>query len=408
MSIKEARRLSVMEQLDKKAMTIDQASRELRVGQRQVLRIKHRFKTEGAVGIISRRRGKPNVRQIPQEVRQKALKALADPVCKGWGPTFAKEKLSLMHKIEVSAETIRKWMIEEGLWKSKKKKERKIYQRRTRRSRFGELVQGDGSHHAWFEDRGEKCALLVFVDDATSRITSGKFFPAETTEGYLDVLELHLKKYGIPRSLYVDKHSVFRVNRQEIKKGEGETHFGKVLKELGVGLICAHSPQAKGRVERANGTLQDRLVKELRLRDISSIEEGNAYLPEFIKQYNRQFGKKANEEEDAHLPLRSTDNLKKIFARKEKRKLSKDLSFQYKGIFYQLEIKERNRIRKTHVDILEMQGKPILVEVGGKSCGYKQWKEVSYQQPKIIDAKELELSWRSPKKSKPKKHHPWR
>ena len=146
------------------------------------------------------------MRQFPREIREKALKALADPVCKGWGPTFAKEKLALMYKIEVSAETIRKWMIEEGIWKSIKKKERKIYQRRTRRSRFGELIQGDGSHHAWFEDRGEKCALLLFVDDATSCITSAKFFPTETTEGYLEVLELHLEEHGIPMSIMDPKN----------------------------------------------------------------------------------------------------------------------------------------------------------------------------------------------------------
>jgi hypothetical protein len=248
----------------------------------------------------------------------------------------------------------------------------------------------------------------MFVDDATSSITSAKFFPTETTAGYLEVLQEHLEKHGIPRGLYVDKHSVFRVNREEIKKGVGETHFGKVLKELGVELICAHSPQAKGRVERANGTLQDRLVKELRLLGINNIEEGNGYLPIFLKKHNLQFGKKASEEENAHLPLRSTDDLERMFARKEKRKLSKDLSFQYKGTFYQLETKERNRIRKTHVEILEVEGKPILVEIAGKPYGYKQWKEVSYQQPKIVDVKELEASWRSPRKLKPKKHHPWR
>lgn len=278
MSLKEAKRLSVMEQLDKKTLSIGQASRELGLSSRQIKRIRKRYRFEGREGIISKRRGRPNIRKIPEGVRQRVIKALYNPLWEGWGPTFSREKLASEHNIYLSVETIRKWMIEEGLWKSKSKKTRKIYQRRTRRSRFGQLLQGDGSHHDWFEGRGEKCALLLFVDDATSKITAAKFFPAETTQGYLEILEQHLQKHGRPGSLYVDKHSIFRINRDEVKKGDYATHFGRVLKELDIELIYAHSPQAKGRVERANGTLQDRLVKEMRLKQISDIEGGNAFL----------------------------------------------------------------------------------------------------------------------------------
>ncbi len=193
-----------------------------------------------------------------------------------------------------------------------------------------------------------------------------------------------------------------------MRKGEGETHFAKVLKELDIELICAHSPQAKGRVERANGTLQDRFVKEMRLRGISSIEEGNTYLPEFIEEYNKQFGKIAAEQEDAHRPLRSQDELERVFARKASRKLSKDLSFQYKKVLYQIQTKSPNRIRKTHVQIIEKQGKAIVVEIGGKAYEYKKWQDVADTRPKVIDAKELELSWQRRPQIKPKKHHPWR
>jgi len=396
-----------MEQVAKRLLSIDEASRELGLSPRQVLRIKKRYREEGQEGVISKRRGKPNVRRISEGVRKKVVKALYDPLWGGWGPTFAKEKLEETHKIHVSVETLRKWMVEEGLWKRKKKKEVKIYQRRTRRSRFGQLLQGDGSHHDWFEGRGEKCALLIFVDDATSKITSAKFTPSETTQGYLEILEEHLQKYGRPGSLYVDKHSIFRINQEKTIKGDGKTHFGRVLQELNIELICAHSPQAKGRVERANGTLQDRLTKEMRLKQVGNIEEGNRFLPKFIEAYNKKFGKEAASEEDGHLPLRAADDLERIFARKERRKLSKDLSFQYEGTLYQIQTKKPNRIRKTHAEIIERYGKPIIVEIGGKVYKYTQWNDTAYERTKILDCKELEVSWRSPQNSKPHKHHPW-
>ncbi len=408
MTIKEASRLSVMHQIDKKMLSIRKASEELGLSYRHTRRLRKRYEAKGKKGLISKRRGHFSPNRISQDVRNQVVELLKDPLSKGWGPTFAKEKLETLHGLHVSRETMRSWMIEEGLWKSKRKKERRIYQRRTRRSRFGDMIQGDGSHHDWFEGKSEKCALLLFVDDATSQITSARFFPTETTDGYLEVLENHLKSYGRPCTLYVDKHSVFRVNNQEIKKGEGETHFAKVLKELDIELICAHSPQAKGRVERANGTLQDRLVKEMRLRGISNIEEGNSYLQEFIEGYNRQFGKIATEQEDAHRPLRCQDELERIFARKESRKLSKDLSFQYKKTLYQIQTKSPNRIRKMHAQIIEKRGRPILVEIDGKAYDYKKWKDVADTRPKIIDAKELELSWQKRPQTKPRKHHPWR
>lgn len=299
-------------------------------------------------------------------------------------------------------------MINQGLWKPKRKKERKIYQRRTRRSCFGELLQADGSPHDWFEGRGDKCTLLHFVDDATSKITAGKFFPTETTNGYLDVLEEQIQSYGRPLSLYSDKHSIFKINREQVKEGTNQTHFNKVLEELNIEHICAHSPQAKGRIERANATLQDRLVKEMRLKGISSIEEGNAFLPEFIADYNQRFGKAPKDLEDAHRPLGAEDDLEVIFAQKTIRKLSKNLTFQHKGALYQLETKSPNRIRKTHVQIIERRGKPIDVEIGGIVYKYTEWRDVAYKGPQVLDAKELEGHWRSLGKTKPKRNHPWR
>jgi hypothetical protein len=326
-----------------------------------------------------------------------------------FGPTLASEKLESLDREKVSSETLRKWLIEEELWKPKRKKEQRIYPRRTRRSRFGELLQGDGSPHDWFEGRGEKCTLLQFVDDATSKTTVALFTLVESTEGYLALLKAHLERYGRPRGLYVDKHATFRVNRQEIAKGEGTTHFGKVLKDLGIELICAHSPQAKGRVERKNGVLQDRLIKEMRLRGISSLEEANAFLPQFLEELNDRFGKEAMDPQDAHRPMRVQDDLKRIFARKDQRKLSKDLTFQHQGIVYLIQTKTPNRMRHASVNVFWRKGEPIEVEYNGLRLEYKKWSEATYERPRILDSKEIgALGWIAKKPIKPKSNHPWR
>ena len=292
------------------------------------------------------------------------------------------------------------------IWEVKRKKEKKVYQRRKRRSRFGELIQGDGSPDDWFEGRGEKCTLLQFVDDATSQTTAAHFVKAETTEGYLELLKKHLEKYGRPLGLYVDKHSVFRVNRKELEKGVGITHFGKVVKELGIELICAHSPQAKGRVERKNGVYQDWLIKEMRLRGISSIEEANKYLPEFLREMNKKFGKEPEEKGDAHRELRKRDDLNKIFARKEKRVVSKNLTVQYQGVLYMIETMTPNRMRHAKVEVIEKEG-GVEIEYQGKKLKYRKWSETVYEKPNVLNHKEIE-SWEIKRSPKPKRHHPWR
>ena len=262
MSLKEAERLSVMQQIDKKILTLKKASEEMDLSLRQTKRVRKRYLKQGKAGLISLKRGKESNRKFCQSFRGKVMSLVRGKYV-DFGPTLATEKLERVDGLKLSPETLRKWFIEEGLWKPKRKKEVKVYQRRTRRSRFGELLQGDGSPHDWFEERGERCTLLQFVDDATSKTTMALFVPTETTEGYLELLRAHLLKYGRPMGLYVDKHVIFRVNREELQKGNGITHFGQVLKDLGIELICANSPQAKGRVERKNGFFQDRLIKEM-------------------------------------------------------------------------------------------------------------------------------------------------
>lgn len=407
MSIKEANRLSIMRQVDKKILTAEKASEELGISLRQTKRIRKRYLLYGEAGLISKHHGKVSPNRIDSKLKEAVMKILRKDEYVGFGPTFTKEKLRERHGYYLSDETLRQWMIQEKLWETKTRRDRKVYQRRVRRSRFGELLQGDGSRHAWFEDRGEECTIVIFVDDATSRLTAGKFVPVETTDAYQQILEEHLDKYGRPLGLYVDKHSIFRVSREVSGAKEGQTHFARVLKDLDIELICAHSPQAKGRVERANGTLQDRLIKEMRLRGISTIEEGNRYLPLFMEEYNRKFGKEPRSPEDANRALREEDNLERIFARRSTRKIAKDLSFQYEGTFYQIEPKLPNRFRPTYVNILERPGKPILIEAGGKEYPYSEWGSQDGK-PRVLDSKELEAHWPSQIKKKPRRNHPWR
>lgn len=407
MSIKEAERLGTMRQIDKKKLTLAKASEELGLCLRQTKRVRKRYLEQGERGLISLKRGRESNRKIDEGIRDRAIKLIKEKL-DDFGPTLAKEKLEEYEGIKVSDETVRKWLIEEGLWKVKRKKEEKVHQRRERRRRFGELLQGDGSPHDWFEGRSEKCVLIQFVDDATSKTTVARFVKAETTDGYLDLLKDHLKKYGKPLGLYVDKHSVFRVNREEVKTGVGITHFGQVAKELGIDLICANSPQAKGRVERKNGVFQDRLIKEMRLRGINTMEEGNSFLPEFLEIINEKFGKEAASAEDAHREMRVRDNLERIFARKETRKISKNLTFQYKGTLYMVETKTPHRLRYATVDVLSIE-EDIKVEYKGKPLEYKKWSETIYEQPRVLDSKELEgISWASKRYPKPRRNHPWR
>ena len=251
--------------------------------------------------------------------------------------------------------------------------------------------------------------MLQFVDDATSNTTAARFEPTETTEGYLKLLQGHLEEYGKPLGLYVDKHTTFRVNREELKKGIGITHFGQVMKDLEIELICANSPQAKGRVERKNGVFQDRLIKEMRLQGINTIEEGNKFLPQFLEGINKKFGVAPANPKDAHRPLRAKDDLKKIFARKDKRKLSKDLTFQHNGILYLIETKTPNRLKHATIVVSWLQEGITEVQYDGVKLKYRKWTETVYQQPKVLDRKEvatIDLSHR--KKMKPGKHHPWK
>ena len=410
MSIKEADRLGIMRQIDKKNLTIKKASEQLGLSLRHCKRVRKRYLKEGPYGLISRKRGCPSNNKIPEEIRGKAI-FLIKTQYSDFGPTLASEKLKERDGVQLSRETLRKWMIGERIWEAKRKKEKRVYQRRTRRSRFGELLQGDGSPHDWFEGRSEKCTLLQFVDDATSKTTAAKFVPSETTEGYIGLLEEQLKKYGRPLGLYVDRSSIFCVNKKEVQKSKAITRFGKVLRDLDIELICANSPQAKGRVERKNGVFQDRLIKEMRLQGINTIEKANAFLPIFLEEHNKRFGRDPANPEDAHRPLRKQDDLRKIFSRKDQRKLSKDLTFQYQGTLYMVNTDTPNRLKYASIDILERENEDIEIEYKGKKLKYRKWSETIYERPLIASSKDIEsigIGWANKKPVRPSKHHPWR
>lgn len=306
-----------------------------------------------------------------------------------YGPTLAQEKLASQHGISVSRDTIRRWMIEEDLWIPRARR-RKLHQPRARRACFGELVQVDGSLHDWFEGRGPKCTLLVFVDDATGTLMELLFAQAETTWSYLEATRNYLERWGRPVALYTDKHSVFRINTPGMS--DVPTQFSRALSDLHIDLICANTPQAKGRVERANRTLQDRLVKELRALDISSIEQGNRVLEGFRYGYNQRFGREAKSNHDAHRKLRRSDNLDLILSIQSKRKLSKELTFQYNNQLYVLVPKKSVLpLRRQRVEIYEASDGTLTVKHG---CRILEYFEPSQAPPKaagrIVLNKELD------------------
>src|ERR1035437_5626240 len=279
MSAKELSRLEVMQRLEEKRLGQKGGAEMLGGSGRQVRRLLSRYRRAGASGLVSQRRGKASNNQLSAEVKQKVVDLLQGKY-RGFGPTLACEKLVEVEGLKISDESIRQMMISEGLWKSRKVRKVITHPMRERRACLGELVQIDGYPHDWFEGRAASCTLLVLIDDASGQLLGLMFAEQESFHSYVQVVKPYLEHYGKPVAFYCDKHGIFRVNIPSRGTRDNLTQFGRAMKELDIEIICANTPQAKGRVERANQTLQDRLVKEMRLRGISSMEQGNAYLPE--------------------------------------------------------------------------------------------------------------------------------
>ena len=264
-------------------------------------------------------------------------------------------------------------MLKAGLWSEKRRKKITIHQSRLRRSYEGELIQVDGSFHDWFEGRSNKCCLLGFIDDATSRIKHLKFVTTESKEAYFMAFTEYIKKNGKPKSFYTDRLNVFKINNdKEGYRKNGLTQMGRALKELGIELICANSPQAKGRIERLFSTLQDRLIKEMRLKNITSIEEANTYLPDYIEKHNAQFSIAAKEKEDLHEKI-SEESIMQAMQYKEQRILSKNLELSYNNHILQIITKRPTfAMRKTKVLIKEDLNGKVEIEYEGKILKYKE------------------------------------
>ena len=388
-TIQEMDRLLALEKLQNREITQKEASRELGLSDRQVRRLASRVKAEGKVGIKKRKRfGRVG---FSEEFKACLLSIISHERYKDFGPTLLSEKLKELHDIKISRESLRKLMIDSNLWRLRSRKRIKLHQRRERRSCVGELVQIDGSHHRWFEDRASKCCLIVFIEDATSQIVSARFEKSETTKGYLRCIKNHVTNYGRPVAYYSDKHTIFKVPKKDLPDGRHrDTQLGRALKDLGIELIYAHSSQAKGRVERANLTLQDRLIKEMRLIGISSIEEGNRYLPKFIKQYNEKFAVKAKSTTNAYRDLnQSVESLDYILSVQQNRILTKNLEFKLGDQILQIQSAGGGyRYRRAKVTIYEHVDNSITVMHKNTKLKYKPL-DISIPSSKVLDAKDI-------------------
>lgn len=410
MSTLELTRLGVMERLAGGELTQAQAAGQLGLSVRQVKRLWRSFSLKGPVGLQSTRRGKPSNRRLEPQIVQRALD-LVHRHYPDFGPTFAAEKLRERHDLQIDHETLRRAMITAGLWKLQRKRRLRVQPPRERRPCFGELAQIDGSHHAWFEKRAPKCTLYVDIDDATSALMALHFAEEETTHGYFELTRKHALEHGLPLAFYSDKYGVFRINRQ--CSSEKLTQFGRAMAQLGIELICANSPQAKGRVERANGTLQQRLVRELRLRNICTIAQANDFATEFITSYNAKFARLPASESDAHRPAPDLAELDRILSHQHERTITKNLTVQFGQTHYELMVPEQaRRLRHAMVTLRYDRDGQLIIERLGTPLPYRLVKTnpiTPVRNAKQIAAMPLNRHSPNPKKGHvPPADHPWR
>ena len=401
MSHNELDRFHVLNKVITKELTQKQAANLLSIKERQIRNLLTSLKKHGAEGLVSKHRGKPGNHRKSSEFRQRTL-ALVREQYEGFGPTLAKEKLEERQGLVVSGETLRQWMITANLWIPKKKRVIS-HPPRPRRPCFGELVQGDGSPHHWLGEDGPRINLNAFIDDATGKITALYFSPTETLDSYFEALTQHLKRHGRFRALYVDKAAIFR------QRGHEMTQMQRALKELGIELILANSPQAKGKVERLNQTLQDRLLKELRLQGIKTIEAANEFAQEYIEIYNKKFSKKPMSEFDAHRPLDGHD-LEKVLCRLETRVLQSSAIFQFNKTHYQVQgISEVHRLKGKQVEVRTTRAGEMRVFLQGKELVVLPLDQV-IEEPQLELSRKEVLSWRwGEGKRKPvPATHPWK
>jgi hypothetical protein len=339
-------RLVALKKAKRKLITQKQAAEEIGVTERQVRRLLGKLRRKGDRAVIHELRGRASNRKLTTELEQRAIAVLSDPVYRGFGPTLAAEYLRQRHQITVSKETVRQWMAQAGLWKAGRRRVVEVHQWRPRRSRCGELVQWDTSVHDWLEGRGEQIYLISMIDDATSRLFA-RFVRHDSREENMRLLWAYVERFGRPLAFYTDKAGMFQVavktKRQEQREGRDRaemppTQIERALRELGIVWIAAHSPQAKGRVERQFLTAQDRLVKGLRVAGVCRIEEANVYLEnEYLPWWNQTLTVAAAQATDAHRPLGQEYDLAAILSHIEQRRVSNDYTVRYSGKIFQID-----------------------------------------------------------------------
>jgi len=365
----ELKKLYVLKQVVDTKIKQVTAAEVLGLSCRQVSRLVKRIKQDGERGIIHRARGKPSHRSIPLAIKEKIIKLYRSKY-QGFGPTLASEKLFEINKTKISDETLRNWLIASGDWRRRNKK-RQYRQWRERKEHIGQMIQIDGSHHAWFEDRGKRCVLMGYIDDASNR-TYARFYTYEGLKPAMDSFKRYARKYGIPHSIYIDKHTTYKSPARpsiedELDNRVPQSQFERAMSELGVEVIHANSPQAKGRIERLFKTLQDRLVKEMRLGNISKISQANKFLESYLPIYNHRFSLETKQKANLHRPIGYSTNLDAILCTKEKRFVRNDFTISYQGKLYQL----LHKIQAKWVSVEERLEGGLQITCNSRALKYK-------------------------------------
>jgi len=396
----ELKRLHVIQKVLERVIKQVEAAEILSLSGRQIRRIVKRIRSEGDRGIVHQSRGRPSNRRTPDKVKNKVIR-LYRAQYQDFGPTLASEKLLERDGIGISDETLRRWLLETGDWK-KSRKGRKHRQWRERKGHYGEMVQIDGSHHGWFEERGAGCVLMGYIDDATGKVFA-RFYGYEGTLPAMDSFKRYIKKNGLPMKVYLDKHTTYKSTAKTTIQDELDqvgplSQFERALKELGVEVLHAHSPQAKGRIERLFATLQDRLVKEMRLRGIRTLEEANQFLEEYLPLYNKRFCVCPKEKDDFHRPLPKGLALDAILCIKTERSLRNDFTVAHNKKLYQIE----ETIKASKLMVQERVDGSMIMTHQGRSLKFKEITE----RPVKENTQVVLMRIRKPRI--PSTDHPWR
>jgi hypothetical protein len=403
MSQRERTRMGVMQQIKAQQLTVMAAAGVLALSYRQAKRVWRRYRAEGDAGLVHRGRGRPSNRAKAPSFKRRVLARYRERY-PDFGPTLACEHLA-QEGLRVDHESLRRWLLAAGSWSIGRRRQ-KHRQWRERKPCFGQLVQMDGSHHDWFEGRAEKAVLMVMIDDATSR-TYARFCPQETTRGAFDTFEGYTRRYGLPQGLYVDRDSIYETSREpsvaeQLAANKPLTQFGRAMQQLGVDLELAYSPQAKGRVERRNGLLQDRLVKELRLAGISDLAAGNRFLEStFLPALNRRFCVQAAQAADVHRGVPRA--LAEVLSWEEERVVQRDWTVAWQGRYFQIERgHEGLGLAGRAVKVRELRDRRVQLVWGGQKL---RWRELAHRPPPAPRPKAAQARIRH---TKPAGAHPWR